>query len=63
MNLLFALQYLVLMVLTPPLTPEIGRAHFKLVCDNVLVEMIMEATVEKLWVTFFNHEMHLNVIQ
>ena len=60
MNQLFALQYLVLMVLTPPLTPEIERVHFGFI---VLVEMIMEATVKKITVTFFNHEMHLNVIK
>ena len=49
MNLLFALQYLVLMVLTPPLTPKIERAHFECI---VLAEMIMEATVEKLLLPF-----------
>ena len=50
MNLLFALQYLVLMVLTPPLTPEIERAHFECIA---LAEMItVKGTVEKLLLPF-----------
>ena len=34
---------------SPPLTPEIERAHFECI---VLVEILMEATVEKLLLPF-----------